>query len=203
MLWKKKSKGGEPAEARPEERDAAEPVDRSLDVLTALIKLYGKYAFDTDQANAGDTEAQCNEWATRIALGTTRAQGQAQRKIHGDCFGVLYIQVARHLTQGETDLVGVLDPGIQPEGGPAERPVWSRTENAQLGLRAGRLGKAEGDDPETGERGATNHCRRQDDCWTDHAFSAERAKLNRRRQKPTGSCSLEMRRQPNHPFPPG
>ena len=78
MLWKKKSKGGEPAEARPEERDAAEPVDRSLDVLTALIKLYGKYAFDTDQANAGDTEAQCNEWATRIALGTTRAQGQAQ-----------------------------------------------------------------------------------------------------------------------------
>lgn len=79
MLWKKKSKGSEAAaETRSEERDAAEPVDRSLDVLTALIKLYGKYAFDTDQANAADTEAQCNEWATRIALGTARGQGQAQ-----------------------------------------------------------------------------------------------------------------------------
>lgn len=78
MLWKKKSKGSEASELRADERAAAEPADRSLDVLTALLKLYGKYAFDTDRANAVDTEAQCNEWATRIALGTPRAQGQAQ-----------------------------------------------------------------------------------------------------------------------------
>lgn len=78
MLWKKKSKGNEAAEARGDEREAADPSDRALDVLSALIKLYGKYAFDTDQAEAADTETQCNEWATRIALGTPRAGGQAQ-----------------------------------------------------------------------------------------------------------------------------
>jgi diguanylate cyclase len=78
MLWKKKSKGSEAAEARADERDIGDPADRALDVLTALIKLYGKYAFDTDQTDASDTEAQCNEWATRIALGTPPARGQAQ-----------------------------------------------------------------------------------------------------------------------------
>src|SRR5688572_11161775 len=77
MLWKKKSKGSEAAEARADERDVGDPADRALDVLTALIKLYGKYAFDTDQTDAADTEAQCNEWATRIALGTPLPRGQA------------------------------------------------------------------------------------------------------------------------------
>ncbi len=77
MLWKKKSKGNEAAELHSDERELEAP-DRALDVLTALIKLYGKYAFDTDQGEAADTEAQCNEWATRIALVTPPAAGEAR-----------------------------------------------------------------------------------------------------------------------------
>src|SRR5262245_21132296 len=76
MLWKKKSKPihGAAAPAPSSSEALAEAGDRALDVLTSLLKLYGKYAFDTDAAEAADTEAQCSACATRINLGTPRAE---------------------------------------------------------------------------------------------------------------------------------
>jgi diguanylate cyclase len=80
MLWKKKGKASAGAAARVEPASEAPPSgpgDRALDVLTTLIKLYGKYAFDTDSAAAAETESHCNEWATRISLGAPRAGERA------------------------------------------------------------------------------------------------------------------------------
>lgn len=79
MLWNKKGKVSTAAAARVSRASEApsEPSDRALDVLTTLIKLYGKYAFDTDSATASDIETQCNEWATRISLGQPRAGASA------------------------------------------------------------------------------------------------------------------------------
>ena len=74
MLWNKKGKTstGVAARVAPADEPTSESSDRALDVLTTLLKLYGKYAFDTDGAEASQTEAQCNEWATRISLGAPR-----------------------------------------------------------------------------------------------------------------------------------
>ncbi|MEO8183035.1 MAG: GGDEF domain-containing protein [Deltaproteobacteria bacterium] len=79
MLWNKKGKASAAAAAQVARASEApsEPSDRALDVLGTLIKLYGKYAFDTDSAAASETEAQCNEWATRISLGAPRGGGSA------------------------------------------------------------------------------------------------------------------------------
>jgi diguanylate cyclase len=79
MLWKKKRISDAVADASsshsgaPEEapRDGSE---RALDALTMLLRLYGKHAFDTDMSDASATEAQCEDWATRIALGSSRAR---------------------------------------------------------------------------------------------------------------------------------
>jgi len=76
MLWNKKGKAGTAAVTRVAPVSAAlpDPNERALDVLTTLIKLYGKYAFDTDSCAAAELEAQCNEWATRISLGAARPE---------------------------------------------------------------------------------------------------------------------------------
>jgi diguanylate cyclase len=76
MLWNKKGKTGTGAVARvePVNEAASDPNERALDVLTTLIKLYGKYAFDTDNASAAETAARCHDWATRISLGAPRAE---------------------------------------------------------------------------------------------------------------------------------
>jgi diguanylate cyclase len=75
MLWNRKGKASSSATAplSIEEDHPAEPGEKSLDVLTTLLRLYGKYAFDTDTAEAAETAAECDTWATRIALGTSRA----------------------------------------------------------------------------------------------------------------------------------
>jgi diguanylate cyclase len=74
MLWKKKPTHAAASRVVSANETPSEPQERALDVLATLLKLYGKYAFDTDSADATETEAQCNEWATQISLGPSRAQ---------------------------------------------------------------------------------------------------------------------------------
>jgi diguanylate cyclase (GGDEF)-like protein len=73
MLWGKKKSG---SRLPPPVRSLApRPLDfseKALDVVTILVRLYGKHAFDTDTADARLTEARCDEWATRISLGASR-----------------------------------------------------------------------------------------------------------------------------------
>jgi len=108
MLWNKKGKTSTGAAARVASvnEPPAEPADRALDVLTTLLKLYGKYAFDTDGAEAAQTEAQCNEWATRISLGAPRPAGANDSeapKAARDWPGLIsYLQDHR---RGESDYV--------------------------------------------------------------------------------------------------
>jgi diguanylate cyclase (GGDEF)-like protein len=77
MLWRRKRSPDvatqpsplvepDPGEA-PREKD-----EKALDVVTVLVRLYGKHAFDTDMADASAIEARCDEWATRISLGAPR-----------------------------------------------------------------------------------------------------------------------------------
>jgi diguanylate cyclase (GGDEF)-like protein len=106
MLWKKKGQTSRgPAVRAPSESEPpAEPADRALDVLSTLLKLYGKYAFDTDDADAAQTEAQCNEWATRISLGAPRSGSAGDgAKATRDWPGLIrYLQDHR---RGESDYV--------------------------------------------------------------------------------------------------
>lgn len=82
MLWKKK-KAPEgvvdttsPAESgSPEARSAS---DKALDVVVALLRQYGKHAFDTDIAEAETVAARCEDWATRISIGTPRRAGSGE-----------------------------------------------------------------------------------------------------------------------------
>jgi len=75
MLWNRKGKasssGAAPLSAAND--PSTESGEKSLDVLSTLLRLYGKYAFDTDTAEASETAAECDSWATRIALGSSRA----------------------------------------------------------------------------------------------------------------------------------
>ena len=75
MLWNRKGKASSSGTAPVsiEEDHTPEPAEKSLDVLSTLLRLYGKYAFDTDTAEATQTAAECDSWATRIALGSSRA----------------------------------------------------------------------------------------------------------------------------------
>lgn len=74
MLWSKKKTG--PADTTPaSEPGPPEASDKPLDVLLTVLRLYGKYAFDTESAEASEIEAACDEWATRLSLGTARDAG--------------------------------------------------------------------------------------------------------------------------------
>jgi diguanylate cyclase len=81
MLWKKKARptSGAAAPAASASETSPEPQARALDVLGTVLKLYGKYAFATDLSEPAETEAQCNEWATHISLGTPRRKPQDSR----------------------------------------------------------------------------------------------------------------------------
>jgi diguanylate cyclase len=79
MLWRKKKSGSR----LPPPLSSLEPPplhfsEKALDVVTILVRLYGKHAFDTDTAEARLTEARCDEWATRISLGTPRDPAEAK-----------------------------------------------------------------------------------------------------------------------------
>lgn len=73
MLWRKKKAA---AEIESEESTAAGSSagvsERALDVVSTLVRLYGKHAFDTDDADARSIAARCEEWAMRINLGAPR-----------------------------------------------------------------------------------------------------------------------------------
>jgi diguanylate cyclase len=82
MLWKKKKSSDVALESSPSvsgvpEEGPRDGAERALDAVTMLLRLYGKHAFDTDMSDAGATQAQCEEWATRIALGSARARPSA------------------------------------------------------------------------------------------------------------------------------
>jgi diguanylate cyclase len=84
MLWgKKKSESRPPPPVRSLEPEARHFSEKALDVVTILVRLYGKHAFDTDTAEARLTEARCDEWATRISLGTPRDPAGAKRDLGG------------------------------------------------------------------------------------------------------------------------
>src|SRR5262245_46254704 len=79
MLWKKKkapegaADGASSVEAGSlEPREAA---DKALDVVVAMLRQYGKHAFDTDISEAETVIARCDDWATRISIGTPRREG--------------------------------------------------------------------------------------------------------------------------------
>jgi diguanylate cyclase len=79
MLWKKKRTQDTVVDAPSSppgagEEGARDTSERALDAVTMLLRLYGKHAFDTDMSDASATEALCEEWATRIALGSSRAR---------------------------------------------------------------------------------------------------------------------------------
>ncbi|HVZ35157.1 MAG TPA: GGDEF domain-containing protein, partial [Polyangiaceae bacterium] len=74
MLWKKKLKPSDDAGslALVQNEPDASGTERALDVLATLLKLYGQFAFDTDNSDAAQIRGQCNQWATQISLGTPR-----------------------------------------------------------------------------------------------------------------------------------
>jgi hypothetical protein len=70
--------------------------------LSTLLRLYGKYAFDTDTAEAAETAAECDSWATRIALGGYRVDA-AQNGCGRDWPGLIgFVQEQR---RSESDYV--------------------------------------------------------------------------------------------------
>jgi len=84
MLWNKR-KPSDPSRAGVAAPDAAaessavrsaDP-DRALDAVGSLLKAYGRFAFDTEQAAASIRE-QCEHWAQRIVLGEGRRPQHAE-----------------------------------------------------------------------------------------------------------------------------
>jgi diguanylate cyclase (GGDEF)-like protein len=101
MLWSKKklspaaapgaspagsaqvSRGGPLAAATSSEPPAPGAADKALDVLLTLVRLYGKHAFDTENAEASEVAAACDAWATRLSLGTPRDVAEGSKKGSG------------------------------------------------------------------------------------------------------------------------
>lgn len=52
--------------------------DRALDAVGTLLKIYGRFAFDTEQAASAIRE-QCERWAQRITLGEARPAPDAEQ----------------------------------------------------------------------------------------------------------------------------
>jgi diguanylate cyclase (GGDEF)-like protein len=77
MLWnrrKSESSRNDIAAADSSGIRTADP-DRALDAVGMLLKAYGRFAFDTEQA-AVNIRQQCEEWAQRIVLGEARRQSE-------------------------------------------------------------------------------------------------------------------------------
>jgi diguanylate cyclase (GGDEF)-like protein len=80
MLWGKR-KTTEPSRSAVAPADSsgvrtADP-ERALDAVGTLLKAYGRFAFDTEQA-ASSIREQCEHWAQRIVLGEPRRQNDAE-----------------------------------------------------------------------------------------------------------------------------
>src|SRR3954464_13206736 len=80
MLWNRRK----PAESSRSDIAAADSsgirtadADRALDAVGLLLKAYGRFAFDTEQA-AVNIRQQCEHWAQRIVLGEGRRQSEAE-----------------------------------------------------------------------------------------------------------------------------
>lgn len=79
MLWNKRkpteSSRSDLAAADSSGVRTADP-DRALDAVGTLLKAYGRFAFDTEQA-AVNIRQECEQWAQRIVLGEARRQSEA------------------------------------------------------------------------------------------------------------------------------
>ena len=75
-MWKKrKAPESATAEASPDEAgslEPREPSDKALDAVIAMLRHYGKHAFDTDTVDATLVASRCDDWAKRISLGDSR-----------------------------------------------------------------------------------------------------------------------------------
>jgi diguanylate cyclase (GGDEF)-like protein len=82
MLWNRRkpteSSRSDIAAADSSGIRTADP-DRALDAVGTLLKAYGQFAFDTEQA-AVNIRQQCEDWAQRIVLGEGRRQNDADGK---------------------------------------------------------------------------------------------------------------------------
>jgi diguanylate cyclase len=77
MLFRRRE--SEPNSVQPaatEEAPAASEADKALDTVTALLRIYGEHAFDTDEFDAAALNQECEAWALRLALGS-RESSQA------------------------------------------------------------------------------------------------------------------------------
>ena len=90
MLWNKRK----PTETSRTDIAAADSSgirtadpDRALDAVGMLLKAYGRFAFDTEQA-AVNIRQQCEQWAQRIVLGEARRQGEGEGGVLRDWPGL-------------------------------------------------------------------------------------------------------------------
>lgn len=76
MGWGIKWKVKEDEEMGPPESQAivasCDESQIALDAVAHLVRIYGQYAFDTDEQDASETSEQCEDWAARILVGSTR-----------------------------------------------------------------------------------------------------------------------------------
>jgi diguanylate cyclase len=67
-----------PAASAGSNHQSVSEADKALDTVAALLRTYGEHAFDTDEFDAATLNRECDEWATRIALGSREStDGQA------------------------------------------------------------------------------------------------------------------------------
>jgi diguanylate cyclase (GGDEF)-like protein len=74
MLWNKRKPNEQPAldvDLASHSGVRGTDSDRAIDSLGTLLKIYGRFAFDTEQA-ASTIREQCERWAQRITLGEVR-----------------------------------------------------------------------------------------------------------------------------------
>jgi diguanylate cyclase len=50
-------------------------LDRAIDALAGIVRTFGEYSFDIDQAKAAETRAECLELVQRLVMGPARAEG--------------------------------------------------------------------------------------------------------------------------------
>lgn len=67
MLWKRRKPDEAPTSLNAPTISEA---DKALDTVAHLLRIYGQFAFDTDEFEAGQLRAASDQWASRIAVGT-------------------------------------------------------------------------------------------------------------------------------------
>jgi diguanylate cyclase len=58
----------------------ANEADKALDTVAAFLRAYGQHAFDTDEFEARELQAQCEVWASRIVMGPVQDVGTESPK---------------------------------------------------------------------------------------------------------------------------